>query len=130
MSGGSAVNGGGRVRGFVPEQDLVMQEDHQGSVVRRTFYVDTRIDVPHTPEGDAFWADLREVLKDPTQAGLDKAYKLLFAFASQELLTPGGRGHAMLQAAFGQITVDKSKVPAVKTATATRLNTRTGQARA
>jgi hypothetical protein len=106
----------GRIRGLIPEQDHVMVEDRSSSVLMRSFSVETRIEVPNTPAGDAFWAKLRDLLKDQTQAGLDASYKAIVEFARQDLITPAPNafGHAMIQAAFNQIHVDATRIPPAK----------------
>jgi hypothetical protein len=101
-------------RGHLPYEDLKLTIDRSGTSVARSFTIETHIDVLDDEEGRAFWDKLVDLLKDPTQKGHTAVYEHVFAFANQLLLAPtGGRGHAMLQAALGQIEVNPAKVPAL-----------------
>jgi hypothetical protein len=104
----------GKPRGHVPYEDLKLTIDRSGTSVTRSFTVETRIDVADDADGRAFWDTLVRLLDDPSQRGHDAVYQHVFAFANQFLLAPGaGRGHAILQAALGQIDVNASRIPAV-----------------
>jgi hypothetical protein len=98
-------------KGHVPEMDLILREDTStdGTVVR-SLAIETSVVFPDAKA--AAFQEVRSALAELKTRGARSVYEAIYRSAKDHF-DKAGPAHAVLQATFGQITVDESKIPKV-----------------